>query len=1299
MKGIINLNDAYDVDDDYRGGESVNAGSFETGKQYVINNVGDTNWASIGATTVANGAVFTATGAGSGTGTAYKYDGLYKRFHSIMVTNTDHASDPAAYPQYRAWVDGDRNHAFDAGYPFNLMAPFANMTNYFNTGTMTKGDIWEKPLIWMQVTDINTGADITASITGNTLAYPSVFTAVAHGFSNGMLVSLSGLDGSAASLNGQTLYVKVLTADTFELHYNSGLTNPVYFRDQAISQVSSTLADLLNPVTFTLSAPETFYNGERVLASNFNNDYTDMNGNHYYIDEIDSTHVRLYLDAAKTIPYYKVVSVSLDTSIDIGKERSATLTVYIDNVPVIIPDGTEITFNSSTGYGQSTLVGNSYYTKDITGGYFEIYVDQALTTPVTIGDGLDDADLNTSQIELVPGEEYAQYHITQQYYPDGTAIYTTDSEYGLPVNDTLFVKNIGNNKIEIYNDAGFTNKVSDFTNWKFFQKSHIKFDQFNTPYSSPKNPIYATDGVNQYDLTNPAIGAGLFTVEAGTVINTGKYVYQPDGNYFEGITSSDIDALDIVPFNDSDYIIIEDTGWTYNSDPLYRFKVKNVNTGFSYTFADEFVEDQTPQTFTNTLALRIYFDSIYTFNDRKIFSNVFACETRNASNTKIGNYIRMIAGSGIAPYVFVYDTIERAMTGEALYTITQSMTGYTFKTLAKLANDEYLTNVDLPGNFQYSPTAYYINDWAWKSGPSVSNDRLTASAYEYEVYDDHYATPAFCTQISFGLPTTDGPFNGVKYQLTSGIWTPVGNPNTDPNNWGNKLYDDIVNGMTVQYGNIGAGGQEAILIITDVGTKTFHVTALDSGVRTGISLPYKKFILIKKEINGYSTTAHLPESSYISDTLNGATTVTTYNETTTLEWSYDYDTISTSFTDVEWAHCNTDFNQKIYQTNQNIIDFYIMDNDFTIESEIGDLVTEATAGTLNNEQPVFSYTTTGTAFYDAPVVWGVGSLSFESGGNTPFKYRDTDGNYVNGARVKGWWNWDNQFRTFATKPGVTFGQTSNGYLNSTTLTSPGEFGVDWLSEGLWLLMEVEPLPDTYVTPTLSPAELADAFPDTDYWTNTEYDSRKEWPTTKWPVSTKLNMVQPDIATKTLTGIKYVRSGGFTRWQAELNYGPLTRPQFDDFFSFVQEVRGQKHPFLLKMILPNGKNMLFGNVETDTSDVYASAPQTNIGDPIIVEGFDSWQQNVLPKGSVFTTEKNDRNGYANTQIAPGGNANAYGEALIRPAWSMGSLINGGDILFINPSHITVTMAENGFEYTVDRNELYYFSVTFDLDEWK
>jgi len=68
---------ANESDEDVRMADTVSAGSFVIGKQYEIKTVGTTNFTSIGASANTVGTVFTATGVGSGTGSAYESEKRY----------------------------------------------------------------------------------------------------------------------------------------------------------------------------------------------------------------------------------------------------------------------------------------------------------------------------------------------------------------------------------------------------------------------------------------------------------------------------------------------------------------------------------------------------------------------------------------------------------------------------------------------------------------------------------------------------------------------------------------------------------------------------------------------------------------------------------------------------------------------------------------------------------------------------------------------------------------------------------------------------------------------------------------------------------------------------------------------------------------------------------------------------------------------------------------------------------------------------------------------------------------------
>lgn len=60
------------------------------------------------------------------------------------------------------------------------------------------------------------------SITGVAVGFPTIITSAAHALTNGDVVTLAGLTGAdAATLNGQTVVAKNVTANTFAVEINT----------------------------------------------------------------------------------------------------------------------------------------------------------------------------------------------------------------------------------------------------------------------------------------------------------------------------------------------------------------------------------------------------------------------------------------------------------------------------------------------------------------------------------------------------------------------------------------------------------------------------------------------------------------------------------------------------------------------------------------------------------------------------------------------------------------------------------------------------------------------------------------------------------------------------------------------------------------------------------------------------------------------------------------------------------------------------------------------------------------------
>ena len=68
---------------------------------------------------------------------------------------------------------------------------------------------------------IGTGSGSAATISGAAIGYPTILTATAHGFNNGDVVTFASITGTLSALNGSTLTVSNVTANTFAVNYNS----------------------------------------------------------------------------------------------------------------------------------------------------------------------------------------------------------------------------------------------------------------------------------------------------------------------------------------------------------------------------------------------------------------------------------------------------------------------------------------------------------------------------------------------------------------------------------------------------------------------------------------------------------------------------------------------------------------------------------------------------------------------------------------------------------------------------------------------------------------------------------------------------------------------------------------------------------------------------------------------------------------------------------------------------------------------------------------------------------------------
>ena len=276
--------------------------------------------------------------------------------------------------------------------------------------------------------------------------------------------------------------------------------------------------------------------------------------------------------------------------------------------------------------------------------------------------------------------------------------------------------------------------------------------------------------------------------------------------------------------------------------------------------------------------------------------------------------------------------------------------------------------------------------------------------------------------------------------------------------------------------------------------------------------------------------------------------------------------------------------------------------------------------------------------------------------------------------------------------GLTVGTNSDGRITSFTGFNselPGKF---FYSDDI--MFTPQTVADTYTAPAASLASQEDVFPMDTQWDGVDFNADREWPENVLPQNATISYNQPNQTTISQSGTKYVRNFGVNRWQVELVYPPMTADQFGVFHSRVQKAKGQFAPFFLN-IRKGGTPWLFKFNDLTYDQVRVKEALTTGGTQVLLEGFTT--DNVLKEGSLAIAGSTS-NGNIHT-ITNQPTANKYGEVKVRFAYPTQSTLSVGDLVYMKPSHLVVTLSEDGFEYNVDTAGRYLMSVKFDLDEFK
>lgn len=149
----------------------VNAGSFVVGQQYVIQIAGNTNWTAVGASASTVGTVFTATGAGSGSGVANTVLGITAYYPRPVTIDS-------AFVRVNTTSNGVPIYGGGLDYPVSIL----NIESYNSIGLKQLNGPWPKALYYQPTETL-----------GNVYLWPNPAQGEMHIFADQLFTRYSSL--------------------------------------------------------------------------------------------------------------------------------------------------------------------------------------------------------------------------------------------------------------------------------------------------------------------------------------------------------------------------------------------------------------------------------------------------------------------------------------------------------------------------------------------------------------------------------------------------------------------------------------------------------------------------------------------------------------------------------------------------------------------------------------------------------------------------------------------------------------------------------------------------------------------------------------------------------------------------------------------------------------------------------------------------------------------------------------------------------------------------------------------------
>lgn len=175
---------------------------------------------------------------------------------------------------------------------------------------------------------VSGSAGVAKNITAIALGFPTILTSAAHGFANGDIVTLAGLTGAdAALLNGQTVVIKNVTANTFAADIDT--TGKTISAAGTATPVSWTpIGNLNNFKGFDGQANEIDKTNLSSTAKEFMLGLQDFGHFTFDVDKDFTDPGQLACDAAKRAGTLKNFKLTLPNA------KTATFSGYVKNSPL-----------------------------------------------------------------------------------------------------------------------------------------------------------------------------------------------------------------------------------------------------------------------------------------------------------------------------------------------------------------------------------------------------------------------------------------------------------------------------------------------------------------------------------------------------------------------------------------------------------------------------------------------------------------------------------------------------------------------------------------------------------------------------------------------------------------------------------------------------------------------------------------------------------------------------------------------------------------------------------------------------